>query len=253
MKKIFLFLLLLSLIFCTSCEYRLTVNPDNYVIISPNGTKYNLISNCQYCIDTNDINVYKSLAALGTITESSWNDNSAENIHEFELYEIPETDGNLLIYDVYALFSRNYCPVFANESFEVPCFESIDRIEALYFLSFDLLQDGTTYNERWEWVMSAYDENYIAERQLDVDLKNFIGEMLPYKIEKHESAFTNYNPYEAMIGWLVFKFKDTGKLYFCFPMLESDDAALIYIETNINGIEYYYAVPKDLLSKVLPT
>lgn len=218
MRYLTILLLATFLVFITSCGYRTkgSVSNGDHILITPENQKYNWTN-----LGWNFVTDMSRARVIGTIDGSS--------------IIIPENSPNdniLIIYDVNSDIIIENPPIYAKEGYDLPFFDVSDEIESLYFISSDELH---------EWYKSDDYSEFISKYQVDVNIDSFI------------SSQVQIEDYGSKIGILVYKFKNTGDIYFTADIrkVNEDDSMLcVIVRDKQEGIQIY-AFPKDFLIGVL--
>lgn len=233
MKRITVLLVLAVMLLITSCGYKGYEVIDMTTLISPDGTVYTLIPMASFCCRAFNPS---SDEVIATITETDCEETTQdEETIEFELYEVPGSDFNLLTYyDKTVATLRSYTPVFCKEGYDMPSFDSIDKIESIYFLP--------------NWVISEwyhdYSEELLSQYQIKADTESFVSTILGCKLIENDSEFYLDMTRSAEIGRVVYKFDDIENLYFLFPLRKSTEYEQYYLNTP----DGWYTIPAESLS-----
>lgn len=227
MKRITVLLVLAVMLLITSCGCKEYEVIDMTTLISPDGTVYTLIPMASFCCRAFKPSSDEVIATI-TETDSEAATQDEETI-EFELYEVPGSDFNLLTYyDKAVATLRSYTPVFCKEGYDMPSFDSIDKIESIYLLPNRVIS---------EWYRD-YSDELLSQYQIKADTESFVSTILGCKLIDLDTAQS------TEIGRVVYKFDDIENLYFLFPLRKSAEYEQYYLNTP----DGWYTIPtNDLL------
>lgn len=238
MRRITILLVLAVMLLTTSCGHKGYEVIDMTTLISPDGTVYTLIPMASFCCRAFKPSSDEVIATI-TETDSEATTQDEETV-ELELYEVPGSDFNLLTYyDKAVATLRSYTPVFCKEGYDMPSFDSIDKIESIYFLP---------NQEISEWYHD-YSKELLSQYQIDADTESFARKILGCKLIENDSEFYLDTAQSTEIGRVVYKFDDIENLYFLFPLRKSAEYEQYYLNTP-NG---WYIIPAQSLSPYVTT
>ncbi len=217
MKKVLCAAVMCTLLFTTACGYRTKghVNNGDRVLITPENVTYNW-TNLGWDFVTDE----SKATVIGTIDE--WNIIIPEN---------SPNDNILILYNPDPYLIVENPPVYAKEGYALPFFDVADEIEALFFI---------TIGERSAWFGSDDYSEFIADYQLDIDIDSFVSS------QEQVSWFGD------RLGFLVYKFKNTGDIYFTAMLctVEDDESKLCVVTRGLNNEYIVNAFSKEILGSI---
>lgn len=236
MKKVFLVIIVLTLLLAPSCRYRLKETKDGRnALVFPDGTKYYSTNIGYWCINRGYN--YKG-ETLGKLPCPYCDDDC-----ELDIFIAPNAPNNNIVLTDYAFVHGldGYANVYIKEGAEPPTFTATDTLEAVYYLS--------TYEYFEKFNLSRLDETkqYLETKLVSRDIKGFADKFIEYEHDYNNDRLDGYD----LTGYIIYKFKDTGDLYFKYFVGYSEDEKKFAIEGLTDGKYCVHFIPKEDFEKIV--
>lgn len=238
MKRVFLIIVVLALMLTTSCGFKVKENKDGSTVLTfPNGTKYNLSNMGYWCINRG----YKYKGeTLGKLPCEMCKDDEYDDYcddHGLDIFLPPNAaNDNIVLVDYAFLHGLDgYADVYIKEDVDFPTFMATDTLEAVYYLS--------TYENFKEFDLSRPDETkqYLETKLVSKDIKGFADRFIEYEHDYNSDRLGGYD----LTGIMIYKFKDTGDLFFKH-IVGYSEAEKKYAVEGIFDDEYcVYYIPEE--------
>ncbi len=245
MKKTALALVIVFAILFTACSYRYVPGEESNErrILVPFDKDYIWTDMSLYCVDPDDIfDPYKTA------------DDSYETVSklyrfdpvEYEEYACtkPGLPEEILVYQAKGFPGWFECPfIFVEDGYDMPTFESADKIENIYCL---------TEAEDWDWYNEGYSLDLLSGKEISGDIEAFVEELFGYCTEyDRNSSWKSRNIEVERTGEkyavLIYKFKDIDGLFFRQSIYLTKDSDRYYSDYVIDQTYYSIPFPKELL------
>lgn len=244
MKKAILSLVIVFAILLSACSYRYVPSDgrNERRILVPFGKDYFWTDMSRYCIDLDS-----SMSSMYEMADDCYE--TVSKLYRFDPVEYeeyvctkPGLPKEILVYQAKDFPGWFEHPIlFVKDGYDLPTFNSTDKIESIYYGSVD------------ECGRSPKKEEY---NELDGDVEAFIEELYSYRTEYGVNKSWSNSDIEVEIsyiqGYLYYKYKDIDGLMFQLWIFATDDPDMYFTDYTVDGSYYAIVFPKELLKEYFP-
>lgn len=221
-------LLLAILLLLTACGYELVLDENGYKqrIVFPDGTEYLWTDMSYFCVDLNPLYRESDTSmVLGSLVKDE-ND---------ELYICNRNDSpeEIVILERDTVAMQDYTYMFVKDGYEMPTFETIDKIQAIYCLSYEQYIN--------DWYKAGFSKEFLENSANISDCKAFMESVIE---NKTDDSLDDFDDHEC-VAVLVFKFDEIDDFYFSMHVYECEGLESAYF---VDGIADY-TIPTDLINE----
>lgn len=250
MKKAILALVIVFAVLLSACSYRYVPSDGQHErrIIVPLGKDYVWTDMSRYCIDPdNKLGHYEMSDDIYEIAVKLYRFDQVE----YEEYACtkPGLPKEILMYQTVDFQGWFECPfIFVQDGYDMPTFDSADRIENIYYL---------TDEGYWDWFEKGYSSDMLSGKEISGDIDAFVEELFGYCIEYDSNSSWESRDIEVEFtsdrcAALIYKFKDIDGLFFRQSIFLTDDPDRYYSDYVIDETYYSIILPKELLQEYFP-
>ncbi len=232
MKKAILALVIVFAILLSACDYRYVESSEHNQrsIKVPFGKDYHYTDMSWYCTTYGESEIVAKL----------YRDEPVE--YEEYACTMPGLPDEILVYESKGFEGWYECPsIFVEDGYDLPTFNSTDKIESIYYGSVD------------EYGRPPQKEEY---NELDGDVEVFIEELYSYRTEYGVNKSWSNSDIGVDIldtqGYLYYKYKDIDGLLFQLCIYTTDDPDMYFTDYTVDGSYYAIVFPKELLKEYFP-
>lgn len=236
MKKVFLVIIVLTLLLATSCRYRLKETKDGRnVLVFPDGTKYYSTNMGYWCVNRGYD--YKG-ETLGKLPCPYCDDDC-----ELDIFLPPNASNDNIVLTDYAFLHGldGYANVYIKEKAELPTFTATDTLEAVYYLS------DYEYFEKFNLLHPDETKQYLETKLVSHDIKGFADKFIEYEHDYNNDRLDGYD----LTGYMIYKFKDTGDLYFKLVVGYSEAEKKFAVEGLADDEYRLYFIPEEDFKEIV--
>lgn len=239
MKKAFLIIVVLALMFTTSCGYKITENKDGSTVLTfPNGTKYYLSNMGYWCLN----NGYSDKGeTLGKLPCEICDD--AEDDHGLDIFLPPNiVNENIVLVDYDFMHGLDgHADVYVKEGVDIPTFTATDTLEAVYYLS------DYEYSKYMISTDLVDAKPYLDTKLVSKDIKDFADRFIEQEHDYNNDRLDGYD----FVGHMIYRFRDTGDLYFQHIVGYSEAEKKYAVEGLFDGGYCVYYIPEDVFEELV--
>lgn len=232
-------LILFTLIILSSCGYRILEDDSGKkTLVFPDGTKYYSWRLSHYCFN-------RGFAAKGeTLAQIPCPYCDEEEECKLDIFLPPNASNDDIVLVDYAFLHGldGRVGFYIKEGTERPSILSKDKIEAMsyftkeeFFTEFCMEDDTEKKNE------------ILKDKPISIDFNDFAQGMLEYE---HDYDIDRLDGYD-LCGRFIYKFENTGDLYFNLFVAYSKDKHNFAVEGIVDDDYRIYYIPEDYFAGVI--
>ncbi len=232
MKKAILALVIAFAILFTACDYRFVPNKGRLIV--PFGKDYFLT----------EMSKYSSIFGISSEKVAKLYRDEPVEFEEYvcTMSGLPD---EILVYQTVGFHGWFESPVlFVEDGYDMPTFNSIDKIENMFFITPD---DECNF-----YVYKLFESG----KEINGDINDFIEEFYSYRTEYDVNSSWSSRNIEAecmdFAGKLFYKFKDIDDAVFKMWIYTTDNPDMYMTQYTLGESFYSIVFPKELLKKYFP-